>query len=62
LKKKYLAALQLEEKSQQQIADKFHVSRQVVNAVINNSAVKGYYGKSKRVREYLDSLVEKHGL
>lgn len=57
---KYKRALSLEGKTQQRIAEKFRTSRQMVQHVIKGSGrTKGYFGKSKYIKRYLDGLVAK---
>ena len=62
MQKKYITALLVERRSQQWVADKFDTSRQIVWDVIHNPNRKGYYGKSKLVKDYLNELVEKYEL
>ena len=61
MKKKYRAALAIKGMTYQDVADKFHTSRQAVGAVINQKSSKGVYGKSKQIKEYLEQLVKDYG-
>ncbi len=57
---RYKRALELEGKNQQQIAEKFRTSRQLIYLIINNKGrSKGHFGASKHVKEYLDGIVIK---
>ncbi len=58
MQKKYQTALKNEGRSQKWVGDKFGTSRQVVNSVMRQ-VNKGYFGKSKLVKDYLDELVKK---
>lgn len=59
----YKEALRREKKTQQEIATKFKVTRSMVNIVVNKPGEsKGYFGKSKLIKDYLEKLVKKHKL
>ncbi len=60
---KYKRALQLEGRNQQWVSEKFKTSRQMVSMIINNTRTsKGYFGKSKMIKDYLEKLVKKYKL
>lgn len=61
MQKKYRMALLLQGKSQQEIADKFNTSRQIVHFVITGKSI-GDHGKSKLIKDYLDGLVKEFNL